>query len=121
MKKSELQVITKTKKLLSYIFEVTMKCSVKFRYTYVSKMHNLIMESIEYLYIANSLEINDTRRLENQKKAEVKLMLLDYIAEAAHESECITMSQFDYISKEIYGIINLLKAWVNSDLKRKEK
>ena len=120
MKKSELMVITKTKKLLSYIFQITEKCPVKYRYTYVSKMHNLIMEIIELMYYANGLELSNDKRREYQEKAKVKIKLLDYICEAAKDAKCIKMSQFEYITKEIYTIINLLEGWINSDNSRKE-
>lgn len=119
MKKSELQVLTRSKKLLSYIFQVTDKCPVKFRYTFVSKLQNLIMDSIELLYEANDLDLNDVNRLKSQRKAKTKLKLLNYIAESAKDYKCIKMKQYNYISLEIYSILSLIEGWINSDLKRK--
>ena len=119
MKKSELQVLTRSKKLLSYIFQVTDKCPVKFRYTFVSRLQNLIMDSIELLYEANDLDLNDVNRLKSQRKAKTKLKLLNYIAEAAKDYKCIKMKQYNYISLEIYSILSLIEGWINSDLKRK--
>lgn len=120
MKKSELQVITHTKKLLSYIFQVTDKAPIKFRYTFVSRMQNLIIDTIEFLYEANELDIKDDDRLKYMRKAKSKLKLLDYISESAKDYECIKMKQFNYITKEIYSIMSLLEGWINSDLRRKE-
>lgn len=50
MNKSKLMVITKSKKLLTYIITITEKSPVKFRYSFVTKMHNLGIEVIENLY-----------------------------------------------------------------------
>ena len=121
MKKSELSVITSAKKLFSYITEITAKSPVKFRYSFVTKMHNLGMEIIENLYYANGISLGDNRRIDYQNKAMVKLKLLDYICEASKDVTCITMHQYDYISKEILSTLNLLNGWMNSDLKRIEE
>lgn len=121
MKKSELQVITHSKKLLSYIFEVTEKAPLKYRYTFVSRMQNLIMDTIENLYEANDLDISDNNRIIYMRKAKTKLKLLDYVSESSKDFGCIKMKQYNYITKEIYSILGLLEGWINSDLKRKEE
>ena len=120
MKKSELSVITKSKKLLSYIFQITNKCAVKFRYTYVSRIQNYIINILECLYKANDLDINDLKRLEYQKEAKTILRLLDTVSESATEVKCFNMHQYCYITKEISSIMSMLDGWINSDLKRKE-
>ena len=119
MKKSELAVITHTKNLLEYIFQVTQKSKLIYRYTYVSRMQNLIMEVVELLYLANDTDLYDNLRFDYQKRAKTKLRLLDTISEASTKFNCITFKQFNHISKEIYSVIALLDGWVNSDLKRK--
>ena len=120
MNKSELMVITKSKKLLTYITTITEKSPVKFRYSFVTKMHNLGMEVIENLYYANNLDLNSNKRIEYQNIAKVKLKLLDYICESAKDVKCITMSQYSNITKEIYSCLSLLDGWISSDSKRKE-
>lgn len=119
--KSDLVVITRTKKLVSYIITITEKSPIKFRYSFVNKLHNLGMEIIEALYYANALDLNNPLRSDYQIKAKIKLSLLDYISEASYEAKCITMSQYANIGKEIYSILSLLEGWINSDLKRKEE
>jgi len=119
IKKSELSVITSSKKLLSYIITITEKSPIKYRYSFVSKMHNIGLEIIEILYYANSEDLYSENRRMFQGKAKVKLKLLDYISEVSKECKCITMSQYSYISKEIYGTLALLDGWINSDNERK--
>lgn len=121
MKKSELMVITSSKKLLTYITTITAKSPVKFRYSFVTKMHNLGIEIVEYLYYANMLDLFDARRVDYQKQAMVKLKLLDYVCESAKDVSCITMRQYSNITKEIYSTITLLSGWINSDSERKNK
>ena len=38
---NELNIITKTKKLITYITQITEKSPVKYRHTYVARMDNL--------------------------------------------------------------------------------
>ena len=61
---NELNIITKTKKLITYITQITKKSPVKYRHTYVAKMDNLCMEIIENLYLANDTDLKDKRRLD---------------------------------------------------------
>lgn len=118
---SELVVITNSKKLLSYITTVTEKSPIKFRYSFVTKMHTLAIEVIENLYYANMRDLRDERRLEHQNTAKVKVKLLDYVCESAKDVSCITMSQYSNISKEIMTVLNLIDGWINSDNARKNK
>lgn len=54
-KTSELAVITKAKDLCSYIMTVTEKSLKRFRFTLVSRMQNLALDTIEQMYRANVL------------------------------------------------------------------
>lgn len=121
MKKSKLSVITYTKKLNNYILLITMKCPSKYRYTYVTKMHNLAMEILECLYFANSYELVNPLRKEYQDKVKIKLKMLDSVCDFAYEGKCINMSQYENISKNINEINKVLIAWIDSDLTRKNK
>lgn len=115
---NELNVITKMKKLITYITEITEKSPVKYRHTFVAKMDNLCMEIIENLYLANDTNIKDSRRLDYQKYALTKLKVLDYVVEVSASNKCILFKQFEIISKMIYECINLLTGWIQSDCKR---
>ena len=118
MSKYDLRIITESKKLFSYIVTITIKSPVKYRYTFVSKMHNLCMEIVENLYYANEIALGDGRRKEYQRTALIKLRLLDYVCEAAKEALCITSKQYEFIVRCILSCINLLNGWILSDDQR---
>ena len=111
----DLGVITTTKKLMSYILEVTEKSPTKYRHTYINKMINTCMEIIEYLYLANDTALGDSKRLEYQKMAKTKIKLLDYISEVSSSCNAILFKQYEHISKLLYECNNLLIGWINSD------
>lgn len=52
-KESELTVITKTKDLCSYVMLITQKSPKHFRFTFVTRMQNLVFDIIENLIKAN--------------------------------------------------------------------
>lgn len=115
---NELNIITKTKKLITYITEITEKSPVKYRHTYVAKMDNLCMKIIENLYLINDTDLNDKRRLDYQKLALTKFKVLDYVEEVSSTNGCILFKQYEFISKMIYECLNLLTGWIQSDNKR---
>ena len=121
---SELTVITKAKDLCAYIMTVTEKSPKRFRFTFVTRMQNLALDVIEYLYRANDLRVGKGRageseqRLEFQRKAMTNLRLLGYFAMLATEQKCILPKQFERISFLSTECMNLLGAWMNSDKKR---
>ena len=81
-KQSELTVITKAKDLCSYVMTVTQKSPKHFRYTFVNRLQNLTLDIVENLIMANEIYVvkgNKTmynRRLEYQRNAMTRLMLL---------------------------------------------
>ena len=68
MKKSELLIITENKRLIDYVFVITEKSLKKFRYSLVSKIHNLLIEIIELLCEANNIHVGNINRLNKQEK-----------------------------------------------------
>ena len=121
---SELTVITKTKDLCSYVITITQKSPKQFRFTFVSRMQNLSLDVIEYLYRANDTFITkgDTaawrQRLEFQHKAMTSLKLLNYFSLLALENKCIIQKQYEQISRQSVECMNLLGGWINSDKRR---
>ena len=83
---SELTVITKSKDLCSYMMTVTQKSPKQFRFTFVSRLQNLALSSIENLFRANDVFVSKTdihsqkERLSYQRSAMTDLKLLGYIA-----------------------------------------
>ena len=85
-KQSELTVITKAKDLCSYVMTVTQKSPKQFRFTFVSRLQNLALSTIENLFRANDVFVSKTdihsqkERLSYQRSAMTDLKLLGYIA-----------------------------------------
>lgn len=118
---SELIVITKMKKLASYIITVTEKSPKKFRGVFVNRLQNYCLDTLEHLIEANSLRKdslkNKEKRKECQHKAFVKMKLIGYISFLALESGCIIKKQYQQIALQNADCINLLVAWRKSDSK----
>lgn len=123
LKKSELNVITKSKDLCTYIFNITDKSPKRFRFTLISKIQNLSLSIIEKIYRANEIFIgnNDkaflTQRRTFQQSALIEIKVLSYIALLAREQGCILPKQFEQISKLSYDCQYLIGAWIKSDKK----
>lgn len=123
LKKSELNVITKSKDLCTYIFNITDKSPKRFRFTLVSKIQNLSLSIIEKIYRANEIFIgnNDkaflTQRRAFQQSALIEIKVLSYIALLAREQGCILPKQFEQISKLSYDCQYLIVAWIKSTIR----
>ena len=112
---NELTVITKSIKLMKYILTITKNTDVKYRFTFVNKLHNLCMEIIENLYSANCTKLGSEKRNEYPVHVQAKLHYLDFVCEMAKNANCITMHLYSFISKNILECINLLFGWIKND------
>ena len=101
MRKSELKIITNSKKLASYIILITESSPKKYRYLYIDKMHKCILFIIEYLYKANDTILGDKQRLIYQENVKSKLKLLDAISNLSYEAKCITFNSLEQLQKEV--------------------
>ena len=101
MRKSELKIITNSKKLASYIILITDSSPKKYRYLYIDKMHECILFIIEYLYKANDTILGDEQRLIYQNKVKSKLKLIDAISNLSYEAKCITFNSLEQLQKEV--------------------
>lgn len=123
-KTSELVVITKAKDLCTYIMLVTQKSPKQFRFTFTSRIQNLMLDIIEKIYRANDVYVSkdnleaQKERLTLQRVALTDLKLLTYFSLLAYEQKCILFKQYEQISLLATECQNLLGAWINSDRKR---
>lgn len=117
-KDREMAVFTHAKKLSEYIFVISEKSPVKFRWNIVSRLLNTSVDVIENLYHAN-YEKGDERVMW-QKKAMVSLNLLDFYTETAKTKQAITFRQMEIIALQIYETKKLLSGWVRSTKKKKQ-
>lgn len=123
-KESELMVVTKAKDLCSYVMKITERSPKRFRFTFVSRLQNLSLDTIENIFRANDLYVSRENesalalRLEFQQRAVTSVRLLSYFALLATESGCLLTKQYEQIAKLASDCQNLLGAWMHSDKKR---
>ena len=123
-KQSELTIITKSKDLCSYIMIITQKSPKHFRFSFVTKLHNLSISVIENLFRANDVYISrqdvqsQKERLRYQRTAMTDLRILAYIALLSMEQKCILSKQYEQIARKVSDCENLLGARMNSDRRR---
>ena len=123
-KESELKAITKAKDLTSYIMTVTQNSPKQFRFTFVSRLHNVSLDVLEELILANEVFFSKDdpaglrERLSYQRKAMSSLRLVSYFSMIAMEQKCITMRHYEMISSMVLDCQRLLGAWMSSDKKR---
>ncbi len=89
-KQDDLIVITKTRKLIEYIFTVTEKSPKKFRYSLIVRLQNLSLDILENLLRANEVFIDTKKRIEKreaynsrvrcQKEAIISMKFLGYLS-----------------------------------------
>ena len=87
VKRTELVVITETKRLIDYVFLITEKSPKKFRYSFTTKIHSLLIEIIELFYLANALDVIDEERSKKQELIKVKFKILDYLCDLAYREK----------------------------------
>lgn len=118
----DLVAITRAKQLSSYIITITEKSPKKFRFSFVSKLHNCCLEMLEDLFKANATSLTSyesrARRKDFQLDAFAKMKLIGYLALLACENECILPKQFEHISMLVSDCVNLLFSWRKSDEKK---
>lgn len=117
-KDREMAVFTHAKKLSEYIFVITEKSPVKFRWNIVSRLLDASVEIIEDLYRANYERGEE--RITWQKKAMTACSLLDFYAETAKTKQAISFRQMTIIARQLSEVKKLLGGWVRSTKQKKE-
>lgn len=121
-RKSDLYVITLAKQLLKYVTMITQKAPKKFRFTYVSRLQNFVLEILENLFKAQQfrVDIQKTYEMRNlhQREAYTKLKLLSYFCYVAFENGCILEKHYRHISQLVHNCLGYLVKWMQSDKDR---
>ena len=119
---SDIAVITAAKDLCKYVMNATSKSPKQFRMSFVSRMQNLSLDIIENLLKANLMRLNTDEnkyRIRFQRRADLSLKMLDYIAMVSRECGCILPNQHENICKMLAETQSLLGGWINNDKKRR--
>ncbi len=124
----DLNIIMKAKDLCSYVTIATQKSPKQFRFTFTTRLQNLIMDIISHLYIANDIYVGNMNelgakervkeRLDMQRKILTEIRLLSYMAQLSLENKAITKKQYEQISKYTTELIKLSMAWIHGDKRR---
>lgn len=116
-RKDTLAVITYAKKLCSYIFQVTQKSPMKFRYTFIGRLQNYALDIIENLFRATQYRADSPEpaklRKQHQRNAYTTLRMLSYFAMLALENKCILKKQYVSIVDQANETMTLLVAWMH--------
>ncbi len=103
---------------------ITQKSPKQFRFSLIGRLQNYTLDIIEELYFANDIFIKPEnksaliQRREHQRKAMSRLKLLVYVAQVSMEQGAIQPKQYEQICRHAYDTLNMLGAWMNSDLRR---
>lgn len=114
--KNELLVLVKAKELAKYSFEVLEKAPKKFRYVFVNRIENLILDIVSEIAMANTYK-DLMERIKHQKDAKRSILVLDNLIFIARESECISLKTMENMSKFLAEVSNALSKWIISTQK----
>ncbi len=124
-KPSELSVVTKARDLADYVLQATEKTPKKFRFSFVTRLHNLCFDVISDIFHANSVYVAGPEaesllreRRKRQQRAKVNVKLIAYIADMARRNGALTFKQYEVICRLTTDELKLLGAWIKSDKKR---
>jgi len=116
-RKDTLAVITYAKKLCSYIFQVTQKSPMKFRYTFIGRLQNFALDILEHLYRASQYRADSPEparlRRQHQRDAYTILRMISYFAMLALENKCILKKHYISIVDQTNETMTLLVAWMH--------
>ncbi|MCI6821264.1 MAG: four helix bundle protein [Clostridiales bacterium] len=115
----------KSNELGEYIFQITDNAPKKFRFTFATRMQNIMLDITESLYKANYINLSyqntDTFRKVRrsyQEKARLSIDMLCYISQIARKQQCILPKHYEQISLRAVELKKMLNGWIRSDMKR---
>lgn len=73
-------------------------------------MHKTCFDGVGPLYEANACPLDDGARSSIQTHFQIKLRLIDYLANIGRERRCFALHQYEIISKYIRGFDALFRA-----------
>lgn len=119
-KKGTLYVITCFEKVMDYLFKACESSPKKFRYSFVMKIEQILLEIEESLISANMTRLEDKRRREYQEDVKIKLVTLSAILRIAMNQKCISFSHYENATKLIADTTSYLDKWMISDETRRK-
>ncbi len=105
---------------MDYLFKACESSPKKFRYSFVMKIEQIMLEIEESLISANMTRLEDKRRREYQEEAKIKLVTLSAILRIAMNQKCIAFSHYENATKLIADTTSYLDKWMISDETRRK-
>lgn len=123
--RGKLTILEKSNELGEYIFQITDNAPKKFRFTFVTRMQNIMLDITESLYKANYINLSYQNsdafrraRRSYQEKARLSIDMLCYISQIARKQQCILPKHYEQISLRAVELKRMLNGWIRSDTKR---
>lgn len=109
-KPSILKVIVDARELISYLFDTLEKSPKRFRFVFVNRIENYLLDMMEKLLLANhSKDLN--KRIENQLEAGKTLMIIDELFQISKPTALLTQHQFEVTTRLIAQTQMDLNKW----------
>lgn len=105
---------------MDYLFKACESSPKKFRYSFVMKIEQILLEIEESLISANMTRLEDKRRREYQEDVKIKLVTLSAILRIAMNQKCISFSHYENATKLIADTTSYLDKWMISDETRRK-
>lgn len=118
---AQFNIINKAEKVVSYTFQITERSPKKLRCDIVPKLRETACSIMEFIIEANQYEITKEEfiiRKELQRKALIKIRLLEAFAEICSNNNYITKNQLDILVNETFELYQMIKNWIESDNSR---
>lgn len=119
--RGQLYVITCFNRLFEYLLNILDNAPKKYRYTFVIRIENMLLDINEELILANLTKIEDTRRGDRQNGAYGKLIVLANLLRMAMNGRCLSFHQYEISSNYLKETKDCLLRWMKSDVSRVTK
>ena len=122
---SEFNVIVKCKDLIKHTFTITNSTErfpKKYRFTIVSRLHDLTLDIFQHIQEANELDLTDPQeyreRRYEQKKALTECKTVLFLIELSFEKELISSEQCAEWTRHVMNVKNMTAKWRKQDRER---
>ena len=112
--RGQLYVITCFNRLFEYLLNILDNAPKKYRYTFVVKIENMLLDVNEELILANLAKIEDTRRGDRQNDAYGKLIVLANLLRMVMNDRCLSFHQYEISSNYLKETKDYLLRWMKS-------
>lgn len=118
IKKGKFYVITCYENVMDYLFNALERAPKKFRYSFVLRMEDNMLDTMSLLVSANKTQLTNPDRRKYQEDAKVKMDVLGVLLRIAYKQNCICYKTYENATKLIFEAREYLDKWIASDEKR---